>query len=58
MTMNTSYMCKYDKHAQLQYLKDNNYKLIYTDWQSGSENSKINFIQPTSLCKVLLELKC
>ncbi len=45
-------------NVQIQCLKDNSYKLIYTDWQSGSENSKINFIHPASLCKVLLELKC
>ncbi len=43
--------------SQIQCLQDNNYKLIYSQWQSGSQNSKINFIHPSDLCKVLLELK-
>lgn len=42
---------------QVYQLKANNYQLIYSDWQHGSDNSKINFLHPSTLCKVLLELK-
>jgi methylmalonyl-CoA/ethylmalonyl-CoA epimerase len=38
-------------------LKNAGYNLIYSNWEIGSENSKINFVHPSSLCKVLLELK-
>lgn len=42
---------------QVQELKAYNWQLIYSDWQPGSNNSNINFVHPSGLCNVLLELK-
>lgn len=43
--------------SQIHTLKTNNWQLVYADWQQGSCNSNINFIHPSGLCRVLLELK-
>lgn len=42
---------------EIEQIKSLGYQLIYSDWQKGSDNSQINFIHPSGLCRVLLELK-
>ncbi|MFN7181177.1 MAG: VOC family protein [Planctomycetota bacterium] len=43
--------------SQIDKLRESNYKLVYSDWHTGAQNSRINFVHPSYLCKVLLELK-